>query len=109
VKEIQDFNDIDMRAGTIVEVKDFPEARKDFYKITIDFGELGFYNSSAQITVNYSKEELVGKQIISVINLGYKKIAGFKSQCLILGVDCKHHIILVRPKKVILNGTSILW
>ena len=63
MKEIQDFNDIDMRVGTVVDVKDFPEARKDFYKITIDFGKLGFYNSSAQITVNYSKEELVGKKI----------------------------------------------
>ena len=109
MKEIQDFNDIDIRVGTIVEVKDFPEARKDFYKITIDFGKLGFYNSSAQITVNYSKEELVGKQIISVINLGYKKIAGFKSKCLILGVNYDDHIILVRPKKIISNGTSILW
>ena len=64
MKEIQDFNDIDMRVGTVVDVKDFPEARKDFYKIKIDFGKLGFYNSSAQITVNYSKEELVGKQIL---------------------------------------------
>ncbi len=109
MKEIQDFNDIDMRVGTVVDVKDFPEARKDFYKITIDFGKLGFYNSSAQITVNYSKEELVGKKIISVINLGYKKIAGFKSQCLILGVNYYDHIILVRPKKNISNGTSILW
>ena len=70
MKEIKDFNDIDIRVGTIIKAEEFIEARKDSYKITIDFGLLGFYNSSAQITVNYSKEDLVGKQIISLVNPG---------------------------------------
>jgi len=109
VKEIKDFNDIDIRVGTIIKAEEFIEARKDSYKITIDFGPLGFYNSSAQITINYSKEDLVGKQIISVVNLGYKRIAGFKSQCLILGVVSKNATTLICPKKFAPNGTSILW
>ncbi len=107
VNEIQDFYNIDLRIGTIIKAEDFPEARKRSYKIVIDFGVLGLYNSSAQITVNYSKEELIGKQIVSIINLGYKRIAGFKSQCLILGVDSQNGIVLISPKKLISRGTLI--
>lgn len=109
MKEIKDFNDIDIRVGTIIKAEEFIEARKDSYKITIDFGLLGFYKTSAQITFNYSKEDLVGKQIISVVNLGYKRIAGFKSQCLILGVVSNKAITLICPKEFVPNGTSILW
>lgn len=107
MNEIQDFYNIDLRIGTIIKVEDFPEARKRSYKIVIDFGVLGLYNSSAQITVNYSKEELIGKQIVSIINLGYKRIAGFKSQCLILGVNSQNGIALISPKKLISRGTLI--
>lgn len=103
-----DFEKIDIRTGTILEAKLFPEARKPAYQLTIDFGELGIKQSSAQITVHYTLESLVGKQIIAVVNFPPKKIAHFYSECLVLGVyDHANEVILLQPDKLTHNGYKI--
>jgi tRNA-binding protein len=103
-----DFEKIDIRAGTITEVTDFPKAKKPAYQITIDFGELGIKKSSAQITELYSKEELVGKQVIAVVNFPPKQIANFFSECLILGVYTdKKEVVLLQPERKVENGWKI--
>lgn len=81
-----DFEKIDMRSGTVISVSDFPKARNPSYILEIDFGDLGIRKSAAQITKLYSKEELIGKQIIAVVNFPRKQIANFFSECLVLGV-----------------------
>ena len=81
-----DFEKLDIRTGTILSVSDFPKARNPSYQLEIDFGDLGIKNSSAQITDLYKKENLIGKQIIAIVNFPKKQIANFFSECLILGV-----------------------
>ena len=102
----EDFEKIDIRTGTIVEVNDFPKARKPAWQLTIDFGaEIGIKKSSAQITAHYSKEDLVGKQILAVVNFPPKQIANFMSECLVLGVaDENGDIVLVAPEQKVKNG-----
>lgn len=104
-----DFEKIDLRVGTILEAKEFPEARKAAYQLTIEFGEeMGIKRSSAQITAHYSPAELIGKQVIAVVNFPEKSIAGFKSQCLVLGVyDENNAVILLEPGKSVKNGQKI--
>ena len=104
-----DFEKIDIRTGTIIEVNDFPKARKPAYRLKIDFGkELGIKQSSAQITVHYQKEELVNRQVIAVVNFPPKQIADFISECLVLGVyDDNKDVILVGPGKPVTNGLKI--
>ena len=103
-----EFEKVDMRVGTILTAEDFPEARNPAYKITIDFWEIGIKKTSAQITKLYSKEELVGKQIIAVMNFPPKQIANFISECLVLGVvwDDKD-VVLLRPEREVRNGFKI--
>jgi tRNA-binding protein len=104
-----DFEKIEIRAGTILEANDFPKARNPSYQLTIDFGpELGIKKSSAQITSLYNKEDLVGKQIVAVVNFPPKQIANFMSECLVLGVvgDNKE-IVLLQPDKQVINGQRI--
>ena len=105
----EDFEKIDIRTGTIVEVNDFPRARKPAYQLTIDFGTvIGFKQSSAQITVHYTKEELLHRQVVAVINFAPKNIAGFISECLVLGVyDENNDVILLQPSKELGNGLKI--
>ncbi|HPH36808.1 tRNA-binding protein [Sediminibacterium sp.] len=104
----QDFEKIDIRTGTILEANPFPEAIKPAYQLKIDFGELGIKQSSAQITVHYSIDELIGKQIIAVVNFPPKKIAHFFSECLVLGVyDENNQVILLQPDKSTKNGFKI--
>ncbi|HCO84868.1 MAG TPA: tRNA-binding protein [Arenibacter sp.] len=103
-----DFSKIDMRVGTIIEIKDFPEARKPAYQVQVDFGkEIGIRKTSAQITQRYSKDELLGKQIIAVINFPKKQIANFMSECLILGAVDGSDVILLRPEAEVDNGLKI--
>lgn len=104
----RDFEKIDIRTGTILEAKPFPEAIKPAYQLIIDFGELGIKQSSAQITFHYTTEELIGKQIIAVVNFPPKKIAHFFSECLVLGVyDENNQVILLQPNKATSNGFKI--
>lgn len=103
-----DFTKVDMRVGTIIEVKDFPKARKPAYQVRIDFGsEIGIKKSSAQITKRYSKEDLLHKQIIAVINFPKKQIADFMSECLILGAVENDDVVLLQPSFNIPNGLKI--
>ncbi|MGB6607941.1 MAG: tRNA-binding protein [Atribacterota bacterium] len=96
----EDFQKIDIRVGRIIEVLDFEEARNPSYKIKIDFGKLGIKFSSAQITKLYSKEDLLNRQIIAVVNFSPKRIAGFKSEVLILGVMKEDgEVILLHPDR----------
>ena len=98
-----------MRIGTIVAVADFPEARKPAYQLTIDFGsEMGIKKSSAQITKRYQKEDLVGKQVVAVVNFPKKQIGKFNSECLVLGsVGEENDIVLLTSDVKVENGLRI--
>ncbi len=100
---------VELRVGTITKVEAFPEARKPAYKIWADFGaEFGVKQTSAQITVHYKLEELVGKQIVGCLNLGDKKIAGFTSQFLCTGFpDEQGAVVLISPDKPVPNGAKL--
>jgi tRNA-binding protein len=104
-----DFEKIDIRCGTVIEVKDFPKARKPSYQFLIDFGqELGIKRSSAQVTQYYKKEELVNRQIIAIVNFPPKQIADFFSECLVLGIyDENNHVILLQPERAVKIGQRI--
>ena len=103
-----DFDKVELRIGTIVAVEDFPEARKPAYRLKIDFGEFGIRQSSAQITVHYSKQELIGKQVLAVINFPKKQIANFFSECLTTGVpDESGAVVLVSPDRKVPNGSKL--
>ncbi|WP_026751488.1 tRNA-binding protein [Sediminibacterium sp. C3] len=104
----KDFEKIDIRTGTILSVNLFPEAIKPAYQLSIDFGELGIKKSSAQITAHYQPKDLIGKQIIAVVNFPPKKIAHFFSECLVLGVyDQQNQVILLEPNLPVVNGAKI--
>ncbi len=104
-----DFEKVEMRVGTIISVSDFPEARNPAYQVKIDFGkELGIKKSSAQITVGYVKEELLGKQVVAVVNFPKKQIGPFMSECLILGAVEGKSVTLLEPGKEVVNGLRIL-
>ncbi|HLD24718.1 MAG TPA: tRNA-binding protein [Patescibacteria group bacterium] len=96
-----DFTKLDIRVGTIIAVEDFPEARKPAYKLTIDFGsEIGKKRSSAQLVKHYTKEELMGKKVLGVVNFPPRQIGPFVSEVLTLGVpDMDHECILIVPDK----------
>ena len=103
-----DFEKIDIRTGTIIEVNDFPNARKPAFQLRIDFGTLGIKNSSAQITELYSKEALIQKQVIAVVNFPVKQIGNFFSECLVLGVyNPNKDVILLMPERQVENGMKI--
>ena len=103
-----DFEKVNICAGTILEAVDFPQARKPAYQLTIDFGEQGIKRSSVQITHHYKKEELVGQQVLAVINFPVKQVANFFSECLVLGVyDTEGQVILVKPDKHVQNGCRV--
>lgn len=103
-----DFEKVEMRAGTILTADDFPNARKPAYQLSIDFGELGIKRSSVQITQLYKKEELPGKQVIAVVNFPVKQIANFFSECLVLGVYNENNdVVLLQPSLPVQNGGKI--
>jgi tRNA-binding protein len=104
-----DFEKVEMRIGTILEVNDFPEARKPAFQLLIDFGSaIGIKKSSAQITKRYTNEELVGKQIIAVVNFPRKQIGTFMSECLVLGsVGAENDIVLLTSDIEVENGLRI--
>ncbi|MFV8323038.1 tRNA-binding protein [Flavobacterium sp. LB3P21] len=104
-----EFEKVEMRVGTILEVNDFPEARKPAYQLTIDFGsEIGIRKTSAQITKRYAKEDLLNRQIVAVVNFPKKQIGKFMSECLVLGaVGNEGDVILLAPDFKIENGLQI--
>lgn len=104
-----DFEKIDIRVGTILEVNDFPEARKPAFQLHIDFGTaIGIRKSSAQITTHYTKEELIGKQIMAVVNFPRKQIGKFMSECLVLGIDGHEGgVVLLSPDVRVENGMKM--
>jgi tRNA-binding protein len=106
--QFSDFLKVDIRAGTIVGVEDYPEARKPAYKLVIDFGELGTKRSSAQITTHYTKDQLLGKQIIAVFNFPPKQIGKFMSEVLTLGLpDQAGAVVLLEPTIKVPNGARL--
>ena len=106
--EWQDFEKIDIRVGTVVEVSDFPKAKKPAFQLSIDFGELGIKKSAAQITDFYEKQELIGKQVMAVVNFPPKQIANFFSECLVLGVYTdKKEVVLIGPDRKVANGWKL--
>jgi tRNA-binding protein len=103
--EWPDFEKIDIRVGTILEVRDFPKAKKPAWQLSIDFGELGIKKSSARITDLYNIQELVGRQVLAVVNFPPKQIANFFSECLVLGVYTdKKEVVLIGPDRRVENG-----
>jgi tRNA-binding protein len=104
----EDFEKIDIRTGTIVDILDFPIAKKPAYQLKIDFGQMGIKNSSAQITTLYRREDLINKQVIAVVNFPVKQIANFFSECLVLGVySPNEEVILLIPERKVENGLKI--
>ena len=102
-----DFLKFDIRVGTIIKVDDFPKAKKAAYKLEIDFGELGIKKSSAQITELYQKNDLIGKQILAVVNFPPKQVADFLSEVLVLGVYSKKGVVLIEPNMPVNNGEKL--
>ena len=103
----EEFMDLDIRVGRVVNAEDFPKARKPAYKLTIDFGPLGVKNASAQITELYKKEELVGKEVVCVINFPPKQVADFVSEVLVLGVYTESGVVLLQPDREVPLGCKI--
>ena len=106
--QIEDFEKIDMRVGTVTEVTVNKRARKPAYKLRIDFGEeIGMKTSSAQITAVYRPEDLLGQQVVAVVNFPPRQIADVKSEVLVLGSDSEQGIVLLRPTQKVKNGDRI--
>ncbi len=107
--QYSDFEKVEYRVGTILDAQVFPEARKPAYKLTIDFGdEIGIKRSSAQITVHYTIEQLIGKQVIAVVNFPTKQIWPFVSECLTTGLpDADGNVVLISPDQLVPNGAKV--
>ena len=105
----EEFFALEMRVGTVVAAEPFPEARKPSIKLQIDFGaELGIKHSSAQLTLRYTPEQLVGRQVVAAVNLGTRRIAGFSSEVLVLGaMPSATDVVLLQPDTQVANGTRI--
>lgn len=103
-----DFMKLDIRVGTITEAKVFEKARKPAYQLTVDLGgEIGLKRSSAQITDHYTPEELVGKQVLAVVNFPPRQIANFMSEILVLGTYSEGGVVLITPDKPVKNGDKL--
>ena len=106
--DFEDFTKVDLRVGTIIEVNDFLQARNPSYQLTIDFGDLGIRKSSAQITTLYTKDELLGRQIVATVNFPKKQIANFMSECLVMGAVDGKDVILLKPEQRVKNGSTVV-
>lgn len=104
-----DFEKIDIRAGTIIKAEPFPKAKKPAFQLLIDFGsKIGIRRSSAQITAHYSLEDLLNRQVVAVVNFPPKQIANFVSECLVLGIyDEQNDVVLLKPDKPVSDGMKI--
>lgn len=105
---IDDFSKLDIRVGTVLEAKPFPKARRPAYQLTVDFGaEIGMKRSSAQITEHYRPDELVGMQVLAVVNFPPRQIADFMSEVLVLGTYSEGGVILITPQQPAANGDKL--
>lgn len=104
---IDDFTKLDIRVGTIIDATVNEKAKKPAYKLTVDFGEIGIKRSSAQITNHYSVDDLIGKQVLAVVNFPPRQIADFMSQVLVLGTYSKGGVVLISPDKPVDNGDKL--
>ena len=105
----QQFQQTDIRVGTIVDVQDFPEARRPAYKLVVDLGPMGLKKSSAQLTKLYTKEDLMGRQVLCVVNLGEKQVGKFMSEVLVTGFeDDEQNIVLAQPAGKVPNGSKLI-
>jgi tRNA-binding protein len=102
------FQKVDIRVGTIIDARPFPSAKRPAYQLKIDFGNTGVLKSSAQITIHYAPEELIGRQVIAVVNFPPKQVANFMSECLILGAYADDgSVVLLRPDQFVSNGSKV--
>lgn len=103
-----DFMELDIRVGEIVQVEAFEKAKKPAYKLLVDFGdEIGIKKSSAQITECYTKDQLIGKQVLGVVNFPPRKVADFMSEVLILGVYSQQGVVLIQPEQLVKKGDKL--
>jgi tRNA-binding protein len=109
VISFDDFLKVDIRVGTVLAARAFPQARKPAYQLEIDFGpEVGIKRSSAQITVHYQPADLVGRQVLAVVNFPPRQIANFFSEVLVLGLEAADHsIVLLQPEQPVANGVRV--
>ena len=108
IADYENFAKLEMRVGKIIEVNDFPEARTPAYKIVVDFGKFGKKKSSVQLIWTYKKDELLGKQVVAIVNFQAKQVGNFMSECLILGVDIgKKKCVLLKPEKEVELGCRV--
>lgn len=105
---IEDFMKLDIRVGTIISAEEFAKAKRPAYKLTIDFGKkIGIKKSSAQITQRYKLDELIGQQVLAVVNFPSRQIADFMSEVLVLGTYSENGVVLITPQKKVANGDKL--
>ncbi|MDG1761094.1 MAG: tRNA-binding protein [Flavobacteriaceae bacterium] len=105
--QFEDFEKLDFRVGTVLEVHEFPEAHKPAYQVTIDFGTLGIRKTSAQLTSSYTPSDLKNQQVVALLNIPPKQIGSFISECLVLGAVNARDVFIIQPACSVTKGSSV--